>query len=74
MTCSPLIQGGLELQVAKTNYKDVMEISEQLVEKQYEEPVSGKVDDITCIASFSNDSSDKESSEKEAKEVEDVHL
>ena len=51
-----------------------MEISEQLVEKQYEEPVSGKVDDITCIASFSNDSSDKESSEKEAKEVEDVHL
>ena len=43
-----------------------MAIYQQLVKKQYTDPLEGKFDNVTDIALGSNDSSDKESSEKEA--------
>ena len=41
-----------------------MAIYKQLVEKQYKEPVDGKLDNVTHIILGSNESSDKESSEE----------
>ena len=48
--------------------KDATVIFEQLVEKQYKEPVDGKFDDVTDTILGSNDSYDKESSEKKHQE------